>query len=394
MSPDHSLSLYIHIPFCQTKCPYCDFNSYETSRDEVRIREKAYITALIKELSFQKEKYQLSGRKIRSIFFGGGTPSLVSGEGIYSLVDAARNKFDFSEEIEITIEANPRSIQEDFPEEKLKSFYDAGINRISFGAQSFIQDKLDFLGRWHTPDDTVKSIEMAKNIGFNNINLDLMFGVKGEEQSNWEYELSQAIEISPTHISTYMLTMEPGTVFGKRSKKGEVFIVEDDAFVSLYETSQRMLEEAGYEQYEISNFSKPNMACRHNIVYWKGGGYLGLGAGAHSFIKGVDEYGLRWSNTPSPSLYVTRVMNDGAAIQIRDPLTKEKVTLEKFSFGLRMCEGLSLRDPEVNVVLDTEGVRFLLSSGFLEISENMLRIPRNKLYLADSIVSEVCDFIY
>jgi oxygen-independent coproporphyrinogen-3 oxidase len=387
------VSIYIHIPFCQTKCPYCDFNSYETSGTEVQLREKGYVHALLKELSVASEKYQIAGREVRSIFFGGGTPSLLSGEAVFSLIEGVKERARVTSETEVTLEANPRSIQETFPEEKLASFYQAGINRISFGAQSFIQEKLDFLGRWHTPEDTFRSIEMARKKGFSNFNLDLMFGVKGEVLSTWESELFQAISLSPAHISTYMLTMEPGTVFGKRTKKGEVFITEDDTFVSLYEASQRILGDAGYDQYEISNFSKPGMTCFHNIVYWRNGEYIGLGAGAHSYMKQEGEYGVRWSNTPSPSLYVSRILSEGHATQIHDPLTREALLLEKISLGLRMLEGISVTDQNIEMIVPHKKIAFFLASGFLEIVDGYLRIPKVKLHLADSIVGEVCEIV-
>lgn len=393
MTLDNSLSIYIHIPFCQTKCPYCDFNSYETSRDEVRLREKAYAASLIKELVSQTSAYDLSGRKLRSVFFGGGTPSLLSADVIGSIISEICNLYQRSEDTEITLEANPRSIQEQFPEEKLSSFLVEGINRISFGAQSFNEEKLNFLGRWHTPEDTIKSFEMARRVGFDNINLDLMFGVKGENPEEWKLELTQAIACEPDHISTYMLTMEPGTVFGKRTKKGEVFVSEDDAFVEMYQASQTMLGKAGYEQYEISNFSKPGKPCDHNIVYWSGGEYLGLGAGAHSFIKGESEFGMRWSNTPSPVVYVTRVTEEGNAVQIKDPLNKEKALLEKISFSLRMTKGISIVDFDIQMLLKQQALSFLIDKGFLELSGEMLRIPENQLHLADSIVGEVCDLL-
>jgi oxygen-independent coproporphyrinogen III oxidase len=393
MYPDTQLSIYIHIPFCQTKCPYCDFNSYETSREEIRIREKTYIAALVKELAFQAQKYKLSGKIIKSIFFGGGTPSLLSGDAIRTLLDAMREHFDIAKDVEITLEANPRSIQEEIPEEKLGSFYQAGVNRLSFGAQSFLQDKLDFLGRWHTPEDTESSIEMARQVGFSNISLDLMFGIKGETLSGWESELRQAVRLSTTHISTYMLTMEPGTVFGKRTKKGEVFVTEDDAFVQLYRASQQILEASGYTQYEISNFSKPEMICKHNLVYWKGGEYLGLGAGAHSYIRDTYSYGVRWSNTPSPQVYVRRILNENNAEQIHDVLTKEKVLLEKISLGLRLREGLSINDTEIEALIERKVVQHIIDAGLLELENEHMRIPVSKFHFADGVVSEICDVL-
>lgn len=393
-----NLSLYFHIPFCQTKCPYCDFNSYETSINEVRLREMAYIKALIKELEFQRERYYLSDRIIKSIFIGGGTPSLLSGSGISLLLNSIRELFSFSNEIEITIEANPRSVKEDYPDEKLFSFFEAGINRISFGVQSLQKKKLEFLGRWHLPEDSISSIEIAKKAGFKNFNIDLMFGIKDESISDWLNELKEVIKLSPAHISSYMLTIEPGTDFGKKSRKGQVFTTDEDSFVEFYSLTQEILKENSYSQYEISNYSRNGMECVHNLVYWEGGDYLGLGAGAHSFIKknfkneesfsSEDSFALRWSNTPSPELYVSRIMKDSCAEQIIDPIDYEKSRIEAISLGLRMTKGIDKDAPFLNDDV-LEKIKILSKSGLIEIDDTRIKIPNEKFHLADGIINEI-----
>jgi len=369
----------------------------------MKLREKAYVDSLLLEWRYQVEKFNIRGRVVPSVFFGGGTPSLLSGEAVHSIIEGIRSEVLFAPDIEITLEANPRSIQEDISGEKLKSFFDAGVNRLSFGAQSFRKEKLDFLGRWHSPEDTERSVEEARIIGFKNINIDLMFGVKDENLADWKYELNKAISISPNHISTYMLTMEPGTAFGKRSKKGEVFITDDDSFVSLYEASQGILSEAGFHQYEVSNFSELGKECRHNLWYWSHGEYIGLGAGAHSYMRSSDQrYGLRWSNIPSPSHYVSRIKEHGQAAQRFDPLDEEKALLEYVSLGLRLKRGILLKPDSalfdigydrLESILRLPAFKSLVSNGFLYYSEGVLQIPPPKFYLADSIISEFCDLL-
>lgn len=390
-------SIYIHIPFCQKKCPYCDFNSYATSNAELSAIEEKYVNALIKDLECQITKYLSESDKCKSVFFGGGTPSLLSSHSIDRLLSFIESKMNLNG-CEVTMEVNPRSIVEDLSELKLKAFKDKGINRISIGAQSFQQDKLNFLGRWHSPQDTIKTFQLARSAGFDNINLDLIFGAKDETLSCWQYDIDQVVSLNPEHVSCYMLTMEPGTEFGKRTKKGEVLIVDEDDFLSFYSETTKRLIKSGYSQYEISNYSKTGKECHHNLHYWLGGEYLAVGAGAHGFCKSSLNKGLRWANTPSPINYIKRIETEGNAIQNTDQVGELELYIEYISFGLRMSRGIKIKsgfdfiDIRLNAFLDSKEFKFFEENKMLEIQGETLVVPPSSFHIADGIVSEIITY--
>jgi oxygen-independent coproporphyrinogen-3 oxidase len=390
-----SFGVYVHIPFCERKCPYCDFNSFATTTSEVLDKEKLYIDSVCKEIDFKSTQFNLNNRICSGIFFGGGTPTLLSSDGLLRILSKLKEVFVFNESIEITLEANPKSVVECLSKDKLKNIFDGGFNRISIGAQSFNEEKLKFLGRWHSPSDIINTVEIARTSGFRNINLDLIFGIKDESITSWEKDLSKVIELSPDHISTYMLTLEPGTDFGRRSKKGEILNVADNLYVDMYELAQEKLAKNSYYQYEVSNFSKNNFKCRHNLIYWKGGEYLGLGAGAHGFLKSEKEVGLRYSNTPSPEVYSNRIKNEEETFQRKDKVSRKELFLEYFSLGLRLVEGLSNSDIANDFFNEFQGyvncgkLNNLIKIGLLEISDENVKIPQSKFNLADGIISEI-----
>ncbi len=381
---NNSFGIYIHIPFCQTKCPYCDFNSYETSRPELKLKETFYTKSLCDELLFLADKYKLEDRKVDTIFFGGGTPSLLSAGSVSKILASIKNTFSTSEFLEVTMEANPKSVVEEISEDKIKGFIAAGINRISFGVQSLRTEKLDFLGRWHTVEDSRTSLSFVKEQGISDINIDSISGTILDTKESWSQELHEIIKLNTTHLSSYILTLEPGTVFGKRAKKGEVFIASNDLQADIYELTQELISKAGYRQYEVSNYAKTGFECAHNLLYWRGGEYLGLGAGAHSFLRFKTEDGIRWSNTPDPKIYSQRITIDKEASQRIDPVTIEQINLERVSFGLRLVEGISTE------IINLEKVpQFLFDKGYLALEQDMLFIPKSVFRLADGIISEL-----
>lgn len=263
------LSLYIHIPWCIKKCPYCDFNSHQ-SRQE--IPEKDYIDCLIKDL--ESELPGIWGRKIQTIFIGGGTPSLFSPDSFHELLQQLHARLSFSPDIEITLEANPGTLEQG----KFLGFRQAGINRLSLGIQSFQDDKLKLLGRIHDSNSALNAIENAKLSGFDNFNLDLMFGLPTQSLDDALSDLAIAIKQQPTHLSWYQLTIEPNTHFFQFPPR----LPEDDYIFNMQEQGQNMIREAGFQQYEISAYSKSGFQCQHNRNYWEFADYLGIGAGAHS----------------------------------------------------------------------------------------------------------------
>ena len=277
------LSLYIHIPWCVRKCPYCDFNSHAV-KDE--IPQQRYIDALLRD--FETELPAIQGRTIETIFIGGGTPSLFDADGISRILQGIANLTPVAGDAEITMEANPGT----FEQERFAGFYAAGVNRLSIGVQSFESAKLQALGRIHNRNDAIHAAEKAREIGFDNFNLDLMHGLPDQSPSQALDDLQQAIELQPTHLSWYQLTIEPNTEFFSRPPQ----LPEDETLWDIQEQGQLLLAQNDFQQYEISAYARPGKQARHNLNYWQFGDYIGIGAGAHGKIS-WPEQGLiqrRW----------------------------------------------------------------------------------------------------
>ncbi len=382
----NSFGLYVHIPYCLAKCPYCDFNSYATS-----FNEETYVAALINELTWYSKDSNWKNRKIQTIFFGGGTPSLFSSVAIKKIITKCNELFGITSKAEVTLEANPGSIYEELAIEKLRDFLCAGVNRISMGAQSFSNKKLKQLGRIHQAEDTRKAVGNIKKAGFKNFNLDLMFGVLGEEISDWQFDLESVIELNPEHISAYSLTIEPGTEFGKLSSKGKILTADEDTVAEMYCLTQNLLKKNGYEQYEISNYAKQNRQCQHNLNYWNNTDYLGVGAGAHSYHSiGKDSAGTRWSNIPGPIQYIKRANEQGDSKQRKETITKELAEIEFFSLGLRTIYGINFDDtfnkryqPLINN---------LSSQSLISVTDNTITLTPSGFLQADGIIEAFVTF--
>ncbi|MGH2726197.1 MAG: radical SAM family heme chaperone HemW, partial [Actinomycetota bacterium] len=269
-----AFGIYVHIPYCISRCPYCDFNTYVGIEDTA----PAYVDALLREADAWSAR--ASGRTAGSIFVGGGTPSLLDPPLMRALLDGLRRAFAVEPDAEVTIEANPETVDVS----RLRAFRDAGVNRISFGAQSFRPHVLATLGRAHTAGRTVAAVREARAAGFDNLNLDLIYGTPGETLDDWRISLERAVALEPEHLSAYALTIEEGTAFGADVASGRMPGPDEDDQAEKYERALDLLSEAGYEHYEISNWARPGFACRHNLVYWTQGEYAGLGAGAHGHI--------------------------------------------------------------------------------------------------------------
>lgn len=290
------ISLYIHIPWCVRKCPYCDFNSHAA---DTELPEKEYIKALTEDL--KNDLSFIQNRPLRSIFFGGGTPSLFSAASIATLLTQINQHIDFSDNIEITLEANPGT----FEQKKFADFHQAGINRLSIGIQSFNDFKLQQLGRIHSSDNAKHAIAMARTAGFENFNLDLMHGLPGQNIQEALNDLQTAIDFAPTHLSWYQLTIEANTEFFKHPPR----LPDDDTRWEIYQLGHAMLAQQGFEQYEVSAYSQIGMASQHNLNYWQFGDYLGVGAGAHGKITCQDRINnqtniIRTRKTRSPKDYL------------------------------------------------------------------------------------------
>ena len=289
------LSLYIHIPWCVQKCPYCDFNSHAQKGE---IPENDYIRHLLLDLQADLARFQPSvqKRKLRSIFIGGGTPSLFSAEGIARLLNGVKAQIPFEENIEITLEANPGTVEA----ERFKGYVAAGVTRISMGIQSFNDDKLQRLGRIHNATEAKRAVQLAKVSGLQSFNLDLMHGLPNQTLAEALDDLRQAVELAPPHLSWYQLTIEPNTLFAYRSPK----LPDDDELWDIFEQGHQFLTAAGYRQYETSAYAKPGFQCEHNLNYWRFGDYLAIGCGAHGKLSFSHGGILRFSKTKHPKGYL------------------------------------------------------------------------------------------
>ncbi|WP_420630705.1 radical SAM family heme chaperone HemW [Candidatus Leptofilum sp.] len=286
-----SISLYLHIPFCKHRCAYCDFNTYTSLLD---LRE-AYAEGLVTELA------QVAGEArwpAHTIFFGGGTPSLMSPASLGRILDGVRAYFALAADAEVTMEANPGTVDLDY----LTAVHQAGINRISFGVQSVIPSELALLEREHDFATVVEAVQMARQAGLDNFNLDLIYGMPGQTLPSWEQSLRAVLDLDPAHLSLYCLTIEPGTPMQRWLLNGRIQPPDPDLAADQYELACALLAEHGYDHYEISNWAKPGKACEHNLTYWRNGDYLGLGAGAHGHAAGV-----RYHIVKQPRVYLRRL---------------------------------------------------------------------------------------
>ena len=319
------LSLYVHIPWCVRKCPYCDFNSHEPGGE---IPEQAYLTALLADLDTELE--QVQNRSLESIFFGGGTPSLFSPHGIGAILDAAERHIGFAPDIEITLEANPGTVEQ----ARFAGFRAAGVNRLSIGIQSFDNGHLQRLGRIHDRAAAIAAARAARGAGFDNFNLDLMHGLPEQTPEQALADLALAQDLGPAHLSWYQLTIEPNTVFHKRPPP----LPDEDVLGDIQEAGEGVLREAGFRQYEISAWTTPGRESRHNLNYWQFGDYLGIGAGAHGKITwaGTDTI-TRTSKTRAPADYLAR---EDTWLAGSTAIAASELPLEFMMNALRLVDGV------------------------------------------------------
>lgn len=322
------LTLYIHLPWCVRKCPYCDFNSHALKQT---IPENEYIGALIDDL--QQNLSTVADRDIKSIFFGGGTPSLFSPVAIEKLLKKIKTFLKINDDIEITLEANPGTVEQ----ERFRGFKQAGINRLSIGIQSFQAEKLKILGRIHDNKDAINAIQAAKSAGFNNFNLDLMYGLPQQSVADALQDLKIAISMQPTHLSWYQLTLEPNTLFYQKPP----VLPDQEHIWEMQNQGQALLAEHGFQQYEISAYSLPDYSCQHNLNYWEFGDYLGIGAGAHSKITDINSGKIkRIAKVKHPNDYLNKNKSFIAEEKI---INQAELPLEFMMNALRLHKKISLQ---------------------------------------------------
>ncbi|MFA4918470.1 MAG: radical SAM family heme chaperone HemW [Thermodesulfovibrionales bacterium] len=371
--PDY---LYIHIPFCIKKCLYCDFFSVPYNAQTA----VNYTDALCKELSLKKD----SAQSLKAIYIGGGTPSLLPDECFMKLFQCLRNNYHFSPDIEITIETNPGTISES----KIQTLLEAGANRFSIGVQSFQDDELKFLGRIHNSGDATRTIETLIKHGIENFSIDLMYGIPGQTMDSWKASLRNAVELSPTHISTYELTLEENTPLYAIIKSDTIAMPNEDLILEMYNHTIDYLAGHGYEHYEISNFALPGFKCSHNLNYWNRGEYIGAGAGAHSFVNRV-----RTNNIADVNRYIDS-LNSGIIPETESFMITPAESLKEIIFlGLRKTEGINAKDNPSSTIYDREALTKLIDAsgelireGYLELNEDYLRLTRKGIVISNTII--------
>jgi len=374
--------LYIHIPFCEKKCAYCDFYSLTdlTAVD-------AFVDGVIREMALLKNLPLV----FDTIYLGGGTPSVLPARKIEKLLSRASNCFDIQKDAEITIEVNPGTVDRD----KLRGFRKGGVNRINIGVQSFSNAALDFLGRIHTADQAASAVSHARQAGFDNLGLDLIYGLPGQNATVWQNDLEQAVGFSPEHLSCYTLTYEKGTPLGKKKANGLVEPLGGDAVADLFIMMQRILDQAGYEQYEIANFARlptagiASLRSRHNQKYWTSAPYIGLGPSAHSFV----ELERRW-NAADLHTYLSRLKQGVLPVETSETLTPEQRLTETLYLELRTMEGIDIPRLE-----QTFGLNFhkhygnalddLVQEKLIELTEKRCALTRKGMRFLDGIVGQL-----
>ncbi|MBX3117828.1 MAG: radical SAM family heme chaperone HemW [Fimbriimonadaceae bacterium] len=365
------IAVYVHTPFCPSKCGYCDFNSYAMQGDIVERTTEA----MIRELKTSRWR----GQPAKTIFIGGGTPTFLSEALIVKLIHAILDAHPPVEGCEITSEANPGTV--DIP--KFEAMRKAGVNRISLGAQSFLDRDLKQLERVHQANDIGRAVGSAREAGFENLNLDLMFALPGQKSEGWQRNLETAIGLGPDHLSLYCLTIEPNTRFYKLYHKGLLKLPSDEDQVSMYDYTLDFMASAGYFQYEISNFAKPGRQCQHNLCYWHGEDYLGYGPGAVGCVS-VDESRVRYTNLKHPKGY-SEAVEQGAPLWCeQESLTPDAERLEKIMLGLRLDEGLISDGLE----LDSAQLSALEERGWIEKAGDRVKLTRTgKHFCSEAVLS-------
>ena len=373
------LGLYIHIPYCIHKCGYCDFNSHPIKQDEMN----HYIDALVAEMKHYAKTYS-NTNIIRTIFLGGGTPTTLTVYQLERILKECVSEFTVASDAEITIEANPATIDI----EQLKSIRQTGYNRISIGVQSFDKAELKLLDRAHGPEEIHSTVDRARKAGFDNLSLDLMFAVPNQSLSSWESNLNKALEKNPEHLSTYNLTIEQGTAFSKLQSNGKLIMPDDAHQLELYKRTIERLTKKGFHHYEISNFARRGKECKHNITYWKNKNTLGLGAGASSYMNGT-----RFKNINLPAHYIRQVKEKKIAVEHSETLELRQAMGETIMLGLRLLQGISIHQFEKRfhisfINLFRNIISALKEKELVIIEKDYLRLSQKGLFWADSVILE------
>ncbi len=366
-------SLYVHVPYCSKRCGYCDFNTYTPSELDREDQIESWLNSAVKEIDLARRvlKEELT---IDTIFFGGGTPSLLDSNTVDNFIQSVKSNFKLKPGLEITIEANPDSITE----EKSQRWLNSGINRVSIGMQSSTKEVLKKLDRTHNPDNVSHSVDILKKSGFDNFSLDLIYGTPGESLNDWENSLKDAIALNPPHISAYSLVIEPGTKMGAQLNRGEISQVNDDEAADKYQLADEMLNKNNYSWYEISNWAKKDKECKHNLNYWLGNNWWGIGPGAHSHVNGV-----RWWNHKLPKAWRELLEKQNSPALAREVLSEDQIRSEQIMLLSRLRTGLG------NQEVDENRIENLIANQLATLDANKIVLTLKGRLLADEVFRQL-----
>ncbi|HLL61943.1 MAG TPA: radical SAM family heme chaperone HemW [Propionibacteriaceae bacterium] len=374
------LSIYLHVPFCSTRCGYCDFNTYTAAELGPGATRTSYVDTAIAELDLAVRVLGSDAPEVSTVFVGGGTPTLLPPADLGRLLAAVRQRFGLTGDAEVTTESNPESVTAD----DLARLREAGFTRISFGMQSAVPHVLTTLDRVHSPGRAAQAVADARAAGFDQVSLDLIYGTPGESGADWAASLDAALAAGPDHVSAYALIVEAGTRLATRVRRGELPMPDEDDLADKYLAAETRLTVAGFTAYEVSNWAvRPAARCRHNLAYWRGDHWWGVGPGAHSHVGGV-----RWWNVKHPSAYAERLVSGRTPAYAREVLTGEERRTERVLLELRLAEGLPTA-----VLSGTESRRVpdLVARGLAEVENERLTLTLRGRLLADGVVRDLLD---
>ena len=375
MSPsDKDLGLYVHIPFCRRRCHFCAFYLEIMQPDRMRL----FHSALVQEISLYHRKASLDGRVLQSIYFGGGTPTSLPADQLAALLALVRGTWPTSGTAEVTVEAHPSSVTVG----DLTVLADAGFNRISFGAESMADKDFASIGRFGQVLDTAAAVQAARGAGFRNINLDLMYGLPGQSLQDWMHTLESLMALAPSHISCYALTIEEGTKLAQGIARNLIPPPDDMLQVDMESAAERFLDEAGFSHYEISNYAKPDYACRHNLLYWTGGEYLGLGPSAQSYL-----HGIRFGNVADLEAYAACLNDNRLPITDRTILSVPERQRDALVFGLRLLRGVPRRT--ITTAERDRQIDELIAKGLLDADHDWVRLTSLGRRYADTVAEQL-----
>lgn len=367
------IAVYIHWPYCLKKCPYCDFNSHVANVVDHDLWKECYLREIKTYVDM------LGPRHVTSIFFGGGTPSLMRPETVSNVINFIQKEWDIDNNCEITLEANPTSIEIN----KFRDFKNAGINRVSVGVQSLRDNSLKFLGREHSSTEAVRAIEIASTV-FDRYNFDLIYARPGQSLKAWEHELTTALNYGSNHMSLYQLMVEDGTQFKVMREAGLLTELDGDVAADMYELTQKIMDDHGVPAYEISNHAKPGEESRHNMTYWRYGDYVGIGPGAHGRLTLPSGQKIATRTIKSPDKWLSQVQETGLGARPFEELDRQTQIEERLMMGLRLNEGVDIS----HLQFDKGRLKPLLDEGVLHLANNQLKIDRKYWPILDSVIAK------